>query len=321
MSAYDEKEKDSVTTKGYKVKTSTRDYMTNLYRESGFENEGDFLEHVGTIYEMQQAKTTSGYAKQLTHIEYHLKEVAQAFLGVIHSESAERSILEEKHTEKVTALSSEIGTQYEEIKGLKDEFKAAAEQQAKLVQDNVELRKYITNLEQINSKNDQLLAENKERIERLSKMVTDNTEEVEAAKDLRKQVEELTRQTEQQERQLQDSAEDLQALHEIKDEVIRKQSEDHTRELQRLLAEQERVNQQEKERADLAQEKAVLQVRQQLQNEREKENASHNEQVRKLYEELDKVRQQLTAGIQTKSEAAKVNNRPKQDKPGEEPTK
>ncbi|GGG18252.1 hypothetical protein [Paenibacillus abyssi] len=276
------------TTKAYKVSTDTREKLEELFQDSGFETEGGFIEHVAAVYEMQQLKNgDAGYQKHIAALEYHTRSTVDLFMGMLQTESAERREMVEGFERKLYDRGNEIFTLQEEILSLKSQMEALAEQKNKIAEENGELRKDIGNLEQINKRDEELLSEYKERNERLSKLITENTEEVNAAKQLRQQVSELIKEKDATDRELANLKGDFQSLQEIKDELLRKLREDHERELQR-----------EQERAELAQERAVLAVRTELQDRQDKERTSYNESLRKLYDELDRMRQQLNNALQ-----------------------
>ncbi|AKG36073.1 hypothetical protein [Paenibacillus durus] len=273
-------EKAAKTQKLYKPTVEARELAERLFKESGIEFEGDFFAHVMTTYELQQMKNGlgAGYQKQISSLEYHMKSVLEHFTSMLQTEHSERTQLADGYEEKVTGLAAELSIQQDEIAELNNMLKEAAEQSGKLIDDNTELRKYTANIENLNAKNEEILAENKERIERLSKMVADAQDAVIQKQELEARISEISKISEKQAEELAAERKAAEALESAQEERVKQLSEQHKDELERAA-----------ERSEIAQEKAILAA-----------ERKHSEEVRKLYDEMDKLRQQLAEAKQPK---------------------
>lgn len=55
---------ETKTTKAYKVSPETKEKLESLFAESGMDTQETFIEHVASLYEMQQLKEgAAGYKK------------------------------------------------------------------------------------------------------------------------------------------------------------------------------------------------------------------------------------------------------------------
>ncbi|OBZ15841.1 hypothetical protein A8L34_27725 [Bacillus sp. FJAT-27264] len=289
-------ERADKTQKLYKIDQAAREKAERLYRESGFEFEGDFFAHVISIHELQQMKDGlgAGYQKIISNAEFHAKSLVDAITSIIQAENIDRIALAETHEEKVAGLASELYAQQDEITQLKRLHQDATEQAAQSMDENAELRKYINNIESLNAKNEEILAENRERIERLSKMVTDGQDAINQKQELEFKISEISRISDQQSRELKEAQK-------AAEEEVRHFHDDLTRMENQCAEKIQNIT----ERAEIAQERAVLAVRRELEDQANNERAEltkqlqtsqreSNAEVRRLYEEVDKLRQQLS---------------------------
>ncbi|WP_153008816.1 hypothetical protein [Paenibacillus jamilae] len=258
---------------------------------------------MASVYEMNQLKTGvgAGYQKQITTVEYHVKSIVDSFISLIQTETADRLQLAEGYEETIGQRSAEISAQQDEIRDLAEQLRQADKDEAELRKQLSEQSVLIETLQKSSSKDEQILAENKERIDRLSKLLSDNTEKVNQAEQLEQRFTELTELTENQAKQLAEAQEAAEAAEKhFSDELARNEAL-YVERLERAA-----------EKAAIEQQKAILDVRQSLLEQHEKERAEllasiqkadreHNEELRKLYAEMDKLRQQLAAPQQVRA--------------------
>lgn len=302
----DEKRK---TTKAYRLFGQQKEKVDALFKQSGIELEGDFLDHMASVYEMNQLKTGvgAGYQKQISTLEYHAKSIIDSFVALVQVESAERLQIAENYEGKLGDRAAEITAQQQEIIELKETIRNKEKADAELSKKISEQTQLIEALQKSAAKDEQILVENKERIERLSQMLADSAERVGRAEELERQFAELTRINEEQARQLaKDAAEREEAEGKFREELTRMET-DHTVRLRAAT-----------ERAEVAQEKAVLAAQREfneiIDKERReykehnemrdkerreyhevlaKERQEHTQEIRHLYAEIDKLREQL----------------------------
>ncbi|MGM1023530.1 MAG: hypothetical protein ACQEXV_24090 [Bacillota bacterium] len=289
--------------KGYKVHTHVKEKLEELFKQSGIEFEGDFLEHLASVYEMNQLKTGvgAGYQKQITTVEYHVKSIVDSFISLIQTETADRMQLAEGYEDTLGQRAAEISAQQDEIRDLSEQLRQADKDEAELRKQLSEQTLLVETLQKSSSKDEQILAENKERIERLSKMLTDSTEAVDRAKAIEQRFTELTELTDNQAQQLEEAQKAAEAAEKHFSEELARNEALYMERLERAA-----------EKAEIAQQKAVLALQQELAQEHEKDRAhlfsliqkadsEHNAEVRKLYAEMDKLRQQLAAPQQSRT--------------------
>jgi chromosome segregation ATPase len=277
------------SSKAYKIFDNVREKVEALFRESGIDFEGDFLEHMASVYELNQLKTGvgAGYQKQITTLEYHAKSVVDIFVSMIQTEAADRISISEGYEEKIVDIASEIRTQQDEIKRLNQALAGTSGIIAKQEEDISEARKLTVTLQKSAAKDEQLLAENKERIDRLSRMLSDTTERVTQAEALEQRFSELTWLTEDQAKKLEKANTDLKAVSAEYEATLTKLYERHAEDLKRATA-----------RAEIDKERAVLAARRELSDQAEKERKEHYAETKRLYSEVDKLRQQLAEAMQ-----------------------
>ncbi|MFB5269351.1 hypothetical protein ACE41H_21565 [Paenibacillus enshidis] len=243
--------------KAYKVFDHVKEKVEDLFKQSGIEYEGDFLEHMASIYEMQQLKSGvgAGYQKQISTLEYHTKSVVDMFVSLIQTEAADRLQIAEDYEGKLGDRAAEIMAQQDEITRLNQALLGATEIINKQEKEIAETRQLVEALQKSSSKDEQILTENKERIERLSKMLSDTTNRVNQAVALEQRFTELTELTERQAREIAEA----EAVYE------------------------ERL-QNAAERAEIAQEKALAAA-----------ERKHTAEIRALLDEASELRKQLHA--------------------------
>ncbi|QQZ64580.1 hypothetical protein JI735_34700 (plasmid) [Paenibacillus sonchi] len=294
-------EKLEKTQKLYKPTVAARELAERLFKESGIEFEGDFFAHVMATYELQQMKTSlgAGYQKQISSLEYHLKSVAEHFTSMLQTEHSERQELIEGYEEKVVNLSGELTAQQDEISHLKHKLAESDEHAGKTLDENTELRKYITSIENLNSKNEQILIENKDRIERLSKMVLDGQDAITKKQELETKVSELLQISNEQNRTIEQMTASQKEFSEAVKRDQKKAEEQHADRLKET-----------KLSAKLEADQAMVELKRVLQDELAAARNEHASDLRKLYAEIDGLRQQLADARQTATANAFVNTPP-----------
>ncbi|NHN33195.1 hypothetical protein [Paenibacillus agricola] len=314
-------EKIERTQKLYKPTIEGREKAEKLFRESGILFEGDFLDHVMSTYELQQMKNGlgAGYQKQISSIEYHVKSLVDHFTSMLTTEQGDRIQLSEGYEEKLNELALQLSVQQDELTEHKKIEQLMKEEQKGLEKDLVDLQKESGNLTQINNKNEEILVENKERIERLSKMVTDGQEAVLQKQELESKIFEITKLSEKQAEELQASREVIESIRLVHEDQIKMLTDKHADELQRAA-----------ERAILAQETALLTIERRLTEEftnerlelsREIRNLEkrHSNEIRTLYSDMDKLRQQLADAQVLQSSKQPARTKEKQDEGKDKP--
>lgn len=275
---------DKKVTKGFKVRTETRDYIDRLYAGSEFSDQEDFLKHLGALHEMQQMKNgeVSGYAAQLDEMEFHSRRTVELFLAMIQTEQTGRVRMGEEHAEHIAELASELSTQQDEIRGLTEELKVEKAAGIELKKQIGEFEKHTQQLQQANERGEELIAEYKTRIDSLSALVADQQESVNHAKASEQRLTELLKLTESQAQEIERAREEkVKAVEESK-RAQETQEAANAAALKQLRERHTYELQQQKERLELASDRAVV-----------AEERKHSEEVRKLYDEVDKLRQEL----------------------------
>lgn len=277
------------TTKAYKVDPDVRSKVEELFQQSGVTTEGDFLDHMASVYAMHLAKAGTGYEKQIASLEYHTKSIIEGVLSMLHTEAAERVKLSEGFEQKLTERAASVWEQEQQIRELSVEL----EQLKKAGVDyGTQINGYQRQVQQLhigNERAEQLLSEYRERIETLSGILAENQKTVDAAGHVRAKLDEWVSVATQNARERDAVRAELEAVQKEHDQAIAALSASHTWEIENVQL-----------RSDLAKDKAVLAAKREAQDLLEAERAAHNEQVRTLYEELDKVRRQLVEAQQPK---------------------
>lgn len=286
------------TQKLYKTNVAIREKAEQLFRDSGFEFEGEWFGYVMSTYELHTLKSGlgAGYQKIIAQAEYHTKSLIDALTAIVTTEAGERTQLLEEHAEKVAQLSDEITAQQDELSALNKLQRETALEAGKIADENAELRKYIANLENLNGKNEEILKENKERLEKLAEMVADGQDAVIQKQDLEYRISEISQISIKQAEELATLQESKEALRAVHEEQLRQLDAKHADDLQRAA-----------ERADLAQERAIMAVRRELTEQADKERSElmkqmqaedkqHTAEIRQLLDEMDKLRQQVASG-------------------------
>ncbi len=284
------------TQKLYKPTLEARELAERLFQESGFKFEGEFFAHVMSTFELQSLKNGlgAGYQKQISQLENHMRSVVDMFSAMLQTEAGERIQLSEGFEQKLNDRAEEIFAQQQEISEGKKREQLLAEEHARYLKLTADQQKDIANLQQINEKNEQILAENKERIDRLSKMVTEQSEAAMKSKELEDQLSKMTKISESHLKDLSEAREVTEALRTAHSEQIRQLESKHTSDLERTA-----------EKAEIAQERSILAIRRELSEQAEKERSELMKQIqiserergaeiRSLYGEMDKLRQQVS---------------------------
>lgn len=267
--------KTSTIPKSYRVKPETKAKVEALFADSGISTEGDFLEYMAQLVEMQQLKegVASGYRKLLEEREYHQRRDQDIFMTMIQSEAAARLELTQTHEAVLSERNTAFLLQEQTIQELKTESKEQTEANERITKEYAELGKQVAQLEDISKKNDLLLEQYKEKNADLSEQLADYQATMEENKALQHQVNELKSQTEKQ-------AEQIKQLETRHDEA-----------LERL-----------QERLDLQRERELLKVQAEYQEKLEKAGVDAtnrqqeaNTQMSKLYEQINELRAQLQA--------------------------
>lgn len=273
-------EKKTVT-KGVKMTPDNKKLFDDLFANSGFSEQEEFVLHLTALYEMEQLKNGeyAGYSKQLDEMALHSRRMTELFLSLIQTESHLRSQMGEDHSASIAVAANELSSQQDEIRAMAGELKKEQQAGAEQLKQIGELEKHVLQLQQVNERGEQLISEYKGRIDSLSALVADQQESVNRATASDQRLTELTRLTEDQAREIDRHK---QALQEAADK--------HERDLSDMHA-----------RAELDQEKALLAERRDLQDQLNTEREANNTEQRRLYAEMDKLRQQL---VTVKQQAA-----------------
>ncbi|KQY90950.1 hypothetical protein ASD24_24445 [Paenibacillus sp. Root52] len=270
--------------KAYKVFDHVKEKVETLFKESGIEFEGDFLEQMASVYELNQLKTGvgAGYQKQISMLEYHTKHIVDSFVSLIQNEASDRLHITEEHEEKLGKLSLELSAQQDEINSLNSALKGSTEIIAKQEKELEDRDKLIIALQKSAEKDEQILAENKERMDRLSKMLSDNNDKVNRANEIEEEFTELTELTKKLENDLLNAEKSaLEAKQQYEEELKRK---DIAHQEQLMVA---------SERAEIASEKAVVKIQRELTEQAEIDRRDANAEIRRLYAELNDLRKQV----------------------------
>ncbi|WP_150274083.1 hypothetical protein [Paenibacillus tepidiphilus] len=280
-------------TKGYKISQESKQHIEELFAGSEFNDQGDFLLHMASLYEMQKLKNNevAGYAKQLDELDFHTRRISELFLSMVMVEQTSRVRVGEEHAERVGELSSVISSQHDEIRQLSEDLGKAAALTGNMQKQIEELEKHVQQLQQANERGEDLISEYKTRFDSFSGLLASQAEEVNQAKALQSQLTELTKLTDDQRREIEQLSALSKQLQATADKERKETSERHVRELQDA-----------KFRADLEADKALVNLRRELQDELSNERSSHMVEIRKLYAEINDMRQQLTMTIKGASD-------------------
>lgn len=273
------------TQKLYKPEVEGKALAEELFKASGIENEGDFLTYVMEFYKFNQIKDSlgAGYQKQISSLEYHAKSIVELFTSMLQTENSDRRQLTEDYEAKITKYTEEISAQQDEVSQLKHNYDDITDQLSKTINDNMELRKYIASMETLNSKNDEILAENKERIERLSKLVSDGQDAIAKRQELESKMNEMLQQSKEQSMTIE------------KMSIEHKEYSDSVERTKKSMEEQHAVRLKEaKQIVKLEADQAMVDLRRELQDELSTAQKEHAKDLRQLYMDIDSLRQQLS---------------------------
>jgi hypothetical protein len=273
---------EAKTTKAYKVSPDLKEKLETLFAESGMETQEAFIDHIATLYEMQQLKDghAAGYKKQLDELEYHTRRSVELFLGMIETEAAERLQSAQEHEEALAERTSVILGQEQEITELKKEVKHQADELAKLTKENQARVQQIEQLSEISRKDNLLVDEYRQRIDTLSGLVNEYKAAGEENQELKAKVSELTLLTEKQAAKITSLERDIAILKEVQEEQLRQREERHREALERLT-----------ERKDVERERDLLALRTEYQAKLEKANEDATAKLRELYEQIRELQQ------------------------------
>ncbi len=288
------------TQKLYKTTSEARALAEQLFNESGIAFEGEFFAHVMATYELQQMKNGlgAGYQKQISSLEYHMKSVIEHFTSMLQTEQSDRVELAEGYEGKLINLANEVTEQQNEISILTKNLTETTEQAGKSMDEIRELRKYISNIENLNVKSEQILTENKERIERLSKMVTDGQDAVIQKQELELRISKISQISDEQDKEIKRLVAEHQRVMEQHTVQLQETKDRHKRELEETVAHHVRELKDTQIRSDLETEKALVTERRNLQDQISTEHNLHITELRKLYADMDSLRQQLAEAKQ-----------------------
>jgi hypothetical protein len=285
------------TQKLYKTDTDARELAERLFEESGIKFEGDFFAHVMSTYELQQMKNGLGigYQKQISSLEYHMKSVVDTFTAMLSTEAGDRLQLAEGYEAKLSGLAVELSTQQDEISEYKKREQLMSEEQAKILKRSEDQVKEIASLGQINDKNEEILAENKERVERLSKLVADGQDAVIQKQEIEARISEISKISEVRAKELLDARDAIEALRLAHEEQLRQLIVKNTDEQQIFAERAENIHSGELLALERRLQQEHIAERSELAREIRQTEKDHAVEIRKLYGEMDNLRQQLSA--------------------------
>ncbi|MDO3682005.1 hypothetical protein [Paenibacillus ehimensis] len=303
-----EPSKVPTVTKSIRVRPEIKQKVEELFAGSGLQTEGEFLEYLAQLFEMQQLKegVAAGYRKLLEEREYHKRRDEEIFMTMIQSEAAARLELTQSHEAVLAERNAVFLAQEQTIAELTAEIKQLREEVARFAKENGDQAKQLTQFEDITKKNNLLLEQYEEKNTALSAQLTEYQETLDENKMLHRQVDELTRQTEKQ-------AEQIESL-EREQQRVEQQHADRIRQLEARQAEElDRL----KERLDVQRERELVQTRSEYQEKLEKLGAESTArqqeataQISKLYEQINELREQLQAQGRSASSKGRGGDKP-----------
>lgn len=282
------------TTKAYKVDPEVRGRVEELFKSSGVETEGDFLDHMASVYSMHLAKAGSGYEKHIAALEYHTKSIIEGVMSLLHTEAAERVKISDGYEEKLTERSASIFEYEQQISEISAELRKEATAGVEYRKQIEDFGKLVQQLQLGNERGEQLMTEYRSRIESLSEVIAANQRKIEAADNVREKLEQALKDARALEQERDAVRAELESLKTEHNKEIGEFNEWHLREMETSGM-----------RWEIAQEKAVLAVQREAQVQLESERAAHTEQIRKLYEEMDRMRQTIAPQTERKPKATK----------------
>ncbi|MGM1023746.1 MAG: hypothetical protein ACQEXV_25205 [Bacillota bacterium] len=282
------------TIKNYRVKPEIRKAVERQYADSEFETEGDFLEYLSQLHEMQQLKSgvASGYRKLLNEREYHRRRDEEIFLTMIQSEAAARLELTQNHEAVLAERNNAFLAQEQTITELNLGIKQIKEERDALTKERVEYEQLIAQLRENQKKGDMLVEEYREKIDTLSGLVNQYQAAAQENKQLGEQVLALEKMEDKQANQIAKLESDIAALKQQKEEELKQQEA----------------------RLDIQKERELLKLQgdyqakiEQLSAEMRKASEESTAEIRKLLNDLNNLRESKTEGA--KSTAKSTTNR------------
>ncbi|AWP25385.1 hypothetical protein [Paenibacillus sp. Cedars] len=300
--------KGPTVTKSIRVRPEIKQKVEELFAESGLPTEGEFLEYMAQLVEMQQLKegVAAGYRKLLEEREYHKRRDEEIFMMMIQSEAAARLELTQGHEAVLAERNAAFLAQEQTIADMTIEMKQLKDEGGRLSKENSDQAKQIAQYEDNTKKSNLLLEQYEEKNKALSAQLTDFQETMDENKELHRQVDELSRQAEKQTDQIASLEREQQRIEQQHAERIAQLEARHAEELERL-----------KEKLDVQRERELVQARSEYQEKLEKVNAEATAKqqestalITKLYEQINELREQLQT--QGRSAASKGRGGDKQ---------
>lgn len=279
--------------KAYKVSPELKERLERLAEESGLETQENFIEHMASLYELQQMKEGKGvgYSKQIEELQYHLRRPLEIFVGMIETESAERLQMVQQHETTLDIRAQTIQILQKNEEGYKKELQELAETALQYEKELDSKSKLITQLEGAAADKGMLVEQYKEKNDTLTGLVNDYRSAADENKELLTKVNQLTKLTDGQEAKVKALEADVSTLEELRVELLRQQEERHKEIVERLNERQKELIERLEERKEVEKERELLTLRTEYQAKLEKANEEGTLKIRDLYEQIRQLQQ------------------------------
>ncbi|RHW36007.1 hypothetical protein D1B31_18130 [Neobacillus notoginsengisoli] len=248
----------------------------------------EWFEKAVALMEVQELKEGSpDYKQDLSELEIHTTRIYELVANMIQranylKDDAVRALTEKLESQESTILN--LQTIEKEVRQKLSDFESVSEQKEK---EKNELIEQMQGLRSINSNNQDLIGEYKEKIDTLSTLVNQYkgyaTENAEIKERFAAEKESMSVEFQQKERRLVSSVDELKATVRDQQEQIEKLEQNN----ESLKVELENRIAQLTNQKDLEKERAILEVERKYQDKLQEIHEQYNEKLARLYEKFE----------------------------------
>jgi chromosome segregation ATPase len=290
--------KVSDKTFGVKVSEELYDKVKMMVENSGSSSK-EWFEKAVALTEVQDLKTGApDYKQDLSELEVHTTRIYQLVSNMIVRAGYIKDDAVRELSEKLESREAIISSLQSSVKDLQERLIQSEEAAKHHAAEREELTKQLEEQRGINSNNQALIQEYKDKIDTLSSLVNQYkgyaTENAELKETFATEKESMTAEFQQKESLLVSSIEELKAtVHDQEDQINRLTEklnstiQENTKEVESIKVSHDNQLTQLTSQKDLEKERAILEVKQQYQEKLQEVHDQHNERLARLYEKLD----------------------------------
>jgi chromosome segregation ATPase len=272
---------------GVKVSEDLHDKVKSMIDSSGLSSK-EWFEKAVALTEVQELKTGSpDYKQDLSELEIHTMRIYELVANMIQRSNYIKDDAVRDLNEKLNSRDFTISNLQGSVKEFQERLSELEEETKQNVADKEDLVNQLEGQRSINTNNQALIQEYKEKIDTLSSLVNQYkgyaTENAELKESFAADKESITTEFQQKESQLVSSVEELKATVSGQQDQIEKLNQ--TNESLRINQENELTRLTESK--DLEKERAVLEVERQYQEKLQEIHNQYNEKLARLYEKFE----------------------------------